>query len=178
MIEKIDSNLKIAKMDSLKILRDCTFELDAFQPLINELWVSLKEAAMSSDPEIKSMTMEVITKIIQVISTDSSVRDKIIERVINDTKWTLSNVQLSSFWSSENILEAVAKANHESCKQVLKFVIPLCLGQYSTKTSVEEKVILLKTMKNFVMIAAEFDIDVKSKYSLFTSQMFFFFIEH
>lgn len=153
-------------MDSLKLLKESvsTFGVDGVQPFINELWVSLREAALSSDPEIKALSLEAITEIMKVVSKDMSIRDNIVERVIDDTKWTLSNVQLSSFWSSERVLEAVAKANTEYCIRILKFVVPLCLGQYSTKTSVDEKVIVLKTLSNFLNIALGFDINIQSNY--------------
>ena len=59
------------------------------------------------------------------------------------------------------LLESVAIVNKESCTQVLQTIVPLCLGQYSTKTTVTDKIILVNTLNNFIKVTNDHSFNIK-----------------
>nr|XP_033340790.1 MMS19 nucleotide excision repair protein homolog [Megalopta genalis] len=165
ILDKLFSNLKVAKLDSLDLL--CkgmhTFGVKGAAPFLTELWPALrKEIIPGGDLELKSASLKTVMSIISVISSDTKLCEEFIDNVITDTKSSLYDVQLSMFRPTVKALECVAKVNTESCTHVLKVIVPLCLGQYSVKTSATDKVILIETLNNFIKISSEHKIDIKS----------------
>ncbi|XP_015513886.2 MMS19 nucleotide excision repair protein homolog [Neodiprion lecontei] len=158
IIERLDSSLRLAKLDSLYLLRKgaSTYGASRLQPHLAELWpIIRKEVFPGGDIEMRNAGLETITELVKVLSTDDVIRDSFIEKVITDTKSSLCDVQLSLYWPAEKLLEAVAKANKLACAQVLKTFIPLCLGQYSTKTSYSDRVTLTESLNSLMAICEE-----------------------
>ncbi|XP_078052901.1 MMS19 nucleotide excision repair protein isoform X2 [Augochlora pura] len=164
ILDKLSSNLKVAKLDSLDLLCNGihTFGVKGAAPYITELWPALrKEIIPGGDLELKTASLKTVTSIISVVSSDTELCEKFIDSIITDTKSSLYDVQLSMFRPTVTALECIAKVNKESCAHVLKVIVPLCLGQYSVKTSATDKVILIETLNNFIKISSEHEIDVK-----------------
>lgn len=165
ILDKLFSNLKVAKLDSLKLLCNGaqTFGTKGLEPHLIELWSVLKKEIMSDgDLELKNASLKTVACIIEVISNDSKLCTSFIDDIITDTRSSLYDVQLSLFRSAVKLLECVATVNKESCVQVLKIVVPLCLSQYSTKISVIDKVILIETLNNFIKISCGHGFNIKS----------------
>ncbi|XP_043266247.1 MMS19 nucleotide excision repair protein [Colletes gigas] len=165
VLDKLVSNLKVAKLDSLKLLCNGaqTFDIKGLEPHLDELWsVSKKEIMYGTDIELKNASLKTVTSIINVLSNDSKLRESFIDNIIVDTRSSLYDVQLSLFKSTVKLLECIATTNKESCVQVLKIIVPLCLGQYSTKTSVTDKIILIETLNNFIKISCNHEFNIKS----------------
>ncbi|XP_054016831.1 MMS19 nucleotide excision repair protein homolog [Hylaeus anthracinus] len=165
VLDKLVSNLKVAKFDSLKLLSNSvqTFGIKGLQPHLTEIWSVLRKEIMSGrDIELKNASLKAIISIIEVISNDSKLCENFIDNIITDTKSSLYDLQLSLFRPAVKLLECVATVNKASCVQVLKIIIPLCLGQYSTKTSVIDKVILIETLNNFIKISCDHEFNIKS----------------
>ncbi|KZC14978.1 MMS19 nucleotide excision repair protein like protein, partial [Dufourea novaeangliae] len=163
--DKLSSNLKVAKLDSLNLL--CkgvpVFGAKGIEPHLIELWSALKkEIIRSGDLELKNASLNTVMSIIKVISSDTKLREGFIDNIITDTKSSLYDVQFSLFRPAVKLLECVATVNKESCEHILKVVVPLCLGQYSTKTSITDKVILIETLNDFIKISTEHGFNIKS----------------
>lgn len=167
IIEKLLSNLKIAKLDSLSLLCKSvkTFGVNGIKIYLTELWIILrKEIIPGGDLELKNASLKAITTIIDTISSDVEVRESFINDITTDLDSSLYDVQLSLFRPSVKILECVAMINKESCIQVLKAIVPIFLGQYSTKTAIVDKVILIETLNNFIKTASDHRFTIKGKY--------------
>ncbi|XP_076759252.1 MMS19 nucleotide excision repair protein isoform X1 [Xylocopa sonorina] len=164
IIDKLFSSIKQAKLDSLSLL--CmsaqTFGVIGLEPYVSELWSGLRKEVMpGGDLELKNASLKAVTSIIDVLSSDAEVCKSFIDDIITDTRESLYDVQLSMFRPSVVLLESVAMVNKESCIQVLKIIIPLCLGQYSTKTSIIDKVILIETLTSFIKIVSDHRFNIK-----------------
>ncbi|XP_050484310.1 MMS19 nucleotide excision repair protein isoform X1 [Bombus huntii] len=164
IIEKLLSNLKIAKLDSLSLLCKSikTFGVNGIKIYLTELWIILrKEIIPGGDLELKNASLKAVTTIIDTISSDVEVRESFINDITTDLDSSLYDVQLSLFRPSVKILECVAMINKESCIQVLKAIVPIFLGQYSTKTAIVDKVILIETLNNFIKTASDHGFTIK-----------------
>lgn len=167
ILDKLFSNVKVAKMDSLNLL--CkgvqTFGVKGLKQYLTELWSALRKEILSTgDIEIRNASLKAIVSIMEVVSIDTELCKSFIDNIITDAKSSLYDVQLSLFGSSVKLLESVAIVNKESCIQVLQTIVPLCLGQYSTKTTVTDKIILVKTLNNFIKVANDHSFNIKGKY--------------
>lgn len=166
IIERLDSSLKVAKLDSLHLLRKgaATYGPKGLEPHLDELWPILrKEVFPGSDTEIRNAGLETVTELTKALSNDEAIRQNFIDKIITDTKSSLCDVQLNLFLRAEKLLEAVARGNKDSCTQILKALVPLCLGQYSTKTSHSDKVTLTESLNNLMAICEEQKFTIKSK---------------
>ncbi|XP_076650340.1 MMS19 nucleotide excision repair protein isoform X2 [Halictus rubicundus] len=165
ILDKLFSNLKVAKLDSLNLL--CkgmqTFGVKGITPHLTELWSALRKEIMpGGDSDLKNASLKTVMSTIAVISSDTKLCKGFIDNIITDTKSSLYDVQLSMFRPAVKVLECVAEVNKESCAHVLKVIVPLCLGQYSVKTTATDKVILIETLNSFIKISSKHGFDIKS----------------
>ncbi|KAF7410203.1 hypothetical protein HZH68_004584 [Vespula germanica] len=163
--DKLSSNLKVAKLDSLDLL--CkgayVFGVNGLEPYLSELWpIIRKEVMPGGDPEIKNATLKTLAALIEVISADEKVHETFIEKILTDTKTSLCDVQLSLFRPAENLLESVAMVNKQTCIYVLRVIVPICLGQYSTKNTLMDKVIIMDALNNFMKISSDLGFSIKN----------------
>ncbi|XP_066598678.1 MMS19 nucleotide excision repair protein [Prorops nasuta] len=164
IMEKLSSNLKVAKSDSLKLLSRgaSIFQSEGLKDHLYELWqVIRQEIIPGGNTEIKNIALNTINIIVQVISLDDDIHRKFIEKIIIDIRSSLCDIHLSLFKPSVKLLEVIASVNKKSCCQILCTVIPLCLGQYSTKTSIEDKILLLENLNSFMKISVDFELHIK-----------------
>lgn len=166
IIDKLYSTHRIAKLDSLNLLREGvqTFGLLKVKSHLSELWTILKKEIMSEkDVEMKDAALEAITSLIKIISVDEAVCKNFINQIITDIKFSLSDVQLSLYRSAQRLLETIAVISKTVCVQILQVVIPLCIGQYSTKNSSNDKIALIETLNNFVKICSHHGFCIQGK---------------
>lgn len=158
IIDKLFSNLKTAKLDSLNLL--CRgvriFNVKGLERHLTELWSVLrKEIVPGGDVELKDASLKAVVAIVEVVSNDTKLCESFIDNIITDSKSSLYDIQLSLFRPTIKLLECIAAVNKESCMQVLRTLIPLCLGQYSTKTSLTDKTILIEALNTFIKISSD-----------------------
>ncbi|KAM0734168.1 MMS19 nucleotide excision repair protein [Formica fusca] len=157
IVDKLYSTHRIAKLDSLNLLREGiqTFGLLKVKSYLPELWTILKKEIMpGKDVEIKNAALEAITSLIKVISVDEAICKNFIDQIIIDIKLFLSDVQLTFYRPAQGFLETIAIISKTICVQILQAVIPLCIGQYSTRNSSNDKIALIETLNNFVKISS------------------------
>ncbi|XP_067215509.1 MMS19 nucleotide excision repair protein homolog isoform X2 [Linepithema humile] len=160
IIEKSYSSLRVAKLDSLNLLCESvqTFGLLKVKPYLLELWTTLKKEIMPErDIEIRDAALEALTSLVKVISVDKVASKDFIDKIIIDIKSSLCDVQFSLYRPAQKILEMIAIISKPMCVQILQVIIPLCIGQYSTKSSVNDKIILIETLNNFMKICTNYD---------------------
>lgn len=167
ILDKSYSSLKVAKLDSLNLLRDSvkTFGMEKVEPYLPDLWTTLKKEVVPGrdDAEIRDAALEALTSLVTVISTHESTCKDYIDRIISDLKVSLSEVQLSLYKPSQKLLEAVATVSKPICVQILQTVVPLCIGQYSTKNLLNDKITLVETLNDFMKICSNHNFCIQGK---------------
>ncbi|XP_071561201.1 MMS19 nucleotide excision repair protein-like isoform X2 [Temnothorax nylanderi] len=164
IIDKSYSTLKVAKLDSLNLLRESvqTFGLLKIKLYLPDLWTTLKKDIVPGrDVEIRDAALRAMTSLIKVISVDETVCKNFIDKIIADIKSSLCDVQLSLYRPAQTLLETIAAINKTICVQILQAVIPLCIGQYSTMNSLNDKIALIETLNNFMKICSNYDICIQ-----------------
>lgn len=142
-----------------------TFGIQGIESHLTELWSALRKEIMpGGDLELKNASFKTIVAIIGLISSNTKLCESFIDSIITYMKSSLYDVQLSMFRPAVKTLECVATVNKESCVHVLKVIVPLCLGQYSVKTSIADRVILIETLNNFIKISSEHGFHINSMY--------------
>lgn len=167
IIDKLFSNLKIAKMDSLNLLCKATpiFGVKGLEPHLTELFIALKkEIIPGADLELKNASLKAVVSLIETISSDVKLCKSFIDDIITNVNLSMYDVQLSLFRPTVKLLECVAMVNKESCTEILKVIVPLSLGQYSTDISIINKVILIETLNTFIKIASDYGFTIKGEY--------------
>lgn len=171
VIDKLFSNLKVAKLDSLNLLCQGAqiFGTSGLKKYLTELWSALrKQIIPGGDLELKNASLKTVRSIIEVLSDDTNLRESFINDIIADVRPSLHDVQLSLFRPAVKLLECVAMVDKESCVHVLRIIVPLCLAEYSTKTSVSDKTTLLETLNNFIKISSDHGFNISSMYTFRT----------
>lgn len=167
IIEKLYSTHRVAKLDSLNLLRDSvqTFGALKLQQYLYELWTVLrKEVIPVKDIEIAHAALEAIVSLIKVMSTTEIACKDFVNKIIIDTKPSLCNIQLSLYKPAEKLLETIATVNKETCIQVMLAVIPLCIGQYSTNISWDDKSELIETLNSVMKICSDHGLCIQGEY--------------
>ncbi|XP_032684035.1 MMS19 nucleotide excision repair protein homolog isoform X2 [Odontomachus brunneus] len=155
IIEKLYSTHRIAKLDSLNLLHESvqTFGALKLQQYLYDLWAALRKELMPvKDVEIADAALEAIVSLIRVISTNKISCKDFVDKIIADTKPSLCNVQLSLYKPAEKLLETIATISKEICIQVVLAIIPVCIGQYSTNISWDDKIELIKTLNGVMKV--------------------------
>lgn len=160
VIDKLSSTLMVAKLDSLNLLRESvqTFGLSKIESYLPDLWTILqKEIVSGRDIKIRDAALQAITSLIKVMLVNETVCKNFIDKIIADIKWSLCDVQLSLYRPCQTLLETIATVDKMMCIHILKIAIPLCIGQYSTKTSLNDKIALIETLNNWMKICSNHD---------------------
>lgn len=168
ILEKLDSNLKTARLDALNLLirGSKIYKSEVLAKHVDELWPLIRRDVLpGNDNELKLKNYDVITQITQVLSDDKINLEKFISRVIVDLKSSLGDVQLSLYWPSIKVLETIAQAHVDAAIYVLKLIVPLCLGQYGTKTTTNDKIHLIETMNIFLHTLDNLGMRISGKFN-------------
>ncbi|XP_034949031.1 MMS19 nucleotide excision repair protein homolog [Chelonus insularis] len=164
IVEKLDSEIKKAKLDSLNLLirGSLVYGAKILQQHMDEIWPLLRRDLLTgNDQEIKSKAHEAVDQIILTIGDDITILEEYIKRIFIDLKSSLTDVQLSLYWPSIKVLETMAKAHKNACAHVLKITIPLCLGQYTTSISDSVKIHIITSFNNFLDVALSFELQIQ-----------------
>ncbi|XP_057321632.1 MMS19 nucleotide excision repair protein [Microplitis mediator] len=162
-IEKLDSNLKTARSDALNLLiRGLkTYGSEILKKHVDELWPLLRRDLLpGTDQELKLKSYEVIIQATQIFSDDKISLENFISRIVVDLKSSLGDVQLNLYWPSIKILENIAQSHVNACHYILKLIVPLCLGQYGTKTTSSDKIHVIETLNNFLLVSENLGVKI------------------
>lgn len=138
--------------------------MSKIESYLPDLWTTLKkEVIPGRDVEIRDAALQAITSLIKVITVDETVCKNFIDKIIVDVKSSLCDVQFSLYRPAQTLLETIAAINKTICVQILQMVIPLCIGQYSTKNSLNDKIALIETLNNLMKICSYYDFCFQGK---------------
>ncbi|CAH1154680.1 unnamed protein product [Phaedon cochleariae] len=147
-LEKLDSSLKIAKLDSLKLLIEgCrTFDSSLYLEKAPEISSQLqKEIFSNPTSDIKSLCLETMTATINKISSQADACEDISRNIVDTLKANL--IPDSRFYQpSEDILYHVALASENSSKCVAKEIVPVLANMYVITSTMDKKLFTLRTL--------------------------------
>ncbi|TRZ00451.1 hypothetical protein DNTS_034560 [Danionella cerebrum] len=143
LVEKLDSDVQSAKIDSLQTLAACGQiyshrELGAFLP---GLWSSIRrEVFQTASERVESAGLSALSSLVSCLSRsvlDSNSEDSLevfLNLVLKDCRHHLCEPDLKLVWPSARLLQAAAGASYRSSLIMAQLVLPLLLEQYSSST--------------------------------------------
>jgi DNA repair/transcription protein MET18/MMS19 len=164
LLEKLDSQLHVAKLDSLRVLQKCcqTFTVNGMAKFVYDVFHSLhREVVPGTDKEVCGEALASLKELVHMLSTAPSDEDQVeflrgtLENIISVACKDLRDVQLSLFLPTARMLLTVTRASPAACRQVVTVVVPLLLSQYHKGSSVEGKIVLLQTLTTFLAVCEE-----------------------
>ncbi|XP_032516454.2 MMS19 nucleotide excision repair protein isoform X1 [Danaus plexippus] len=160
LIEKLDSNLRVAKIDSLMLLAaSCkTFKYESYGPFLKALWSSLqRELTHKTDDELKLAAHEALSALVSKLSTKAET-DQSFENFIKGILISMQSAIAESstviqFMEAVKILLTAANASKQSCVLIIKAMIPAILAYYEFKPLVKLQISCLDVLGDMYELA-------------------------
>uniref|UniRef100_A0A673GQF8 MMS19 nucleotide excision repair protein n=1 Tax=Sinocyclocheilus rhinocerous TaxID=307959 RepID=A0A673GQF8_9TELE len=145
IIEKLDSDIQSAKVDSLQTLAACglTYSHKELAKFLPGLWSSIqREVFQTASEGVESAGLSALSALVSclsrsVLNSDSEdVLQVFLSLVLQDCQHHLCEPDLKLVWPSAKLLQAAAGASYRASLIVSAAVIPALLEQYNNETQV------------------------------------------
>lgn len=162
LVEKLDSKLKIAKIDSFKVLIKGSeiFTYEAIKANLLDLWRIIQhEILPGSDREIRELGLAFLKALVKRMSLvademqNPMILKSIVQFVINAGINSLGEVELNLFLPAVKMMLTVAEASTASCQEVNLKVLPVLIQQYYRENHKEQKVTVLRALTSFIAVS-------------------------
>ncbi|XP_063163085.1 MMS19 nucleotide excision repair protein homolog isoform X1 [Candoia aspera] len=159
LIEKIDSDVQSAKLDSLQTLTAaCKIyghkELKEFLP---SLWSSLRtEVFQTASEKIEAECLSALRALSACLSRlvlgsdDEDLLDSFLRGVLQDCRHHLCEPDMKLVWPSAKLLQAAAGASLRAYYQVTSSILPLLLEQYAKHEQSSQHRTVLEVLLGFL----------------------------
>ncbi|CAG9861003.1 unnamed protein product [Phyllotreta striolata] len=145
-LEKLDSSLEIAKLDSLALLREgcSTFKSSLYMEQFPNIWPLIqKEVLCTNSPTIRTESFLTLQKIVSKISTEDCLGH--IKNIIDTVKGNLLP-DSKLFQVSTQILICTAAASEKSCNFIVKEILPIIMNIYKMCAYVDHKSLIVQPL--------------------------------
>ncbi|XP_039992039.1 MMS19 nucleotide excision repair protein homolog isoform X2 [Xiphias gladius] len=159
IIEKLDSDIQSAKLDSLQTLTACVsqYEHKDLAEFLEGLWTSLRrEVFQTSSERIESAGLTALTALTSCLSRsvlNSDSEDSLstfLDLVLKDCKHHLCEPDLKLVWPSAKLLQAACSGSNRASHIVTAAVMPSLIEQYSSRTQCSHRRTLLEVVLRFI----------------------------
>uniref|UniRef100_A0A4W6FD38 MMS19 nucleotide excision repair protein n=1 Tax=Lates calcarifer TaxID=8187 RepID=A0A4W6FD38_LATCA len=159
IIEKLDSDVQSAKLDSLQTLTACLsqYEHKDVAEFLEGLWTSLRrEVFQTSSERIESAGLAALTTLTSCLSRsvlNSDSEDSLstfLDLVLKDCKHHLCEPDLKLVWPSAKLLQAACSASNRASHIITAAVMPSLIDQYSSRTQCSHRRTLLEVVVRFI----------------------------
>ncbi|XP_053680894.1 MMS19 nucleotide excision repair protein [Anopheles nili] len=164
LLEKLDSSLNIAKLDSLGLLGRCLNLLDVKQMEEHhaELWNALKKELMpigatsGTEKLLQEAVFTSIQGLVKNASTDEPSAKTLLDHVLLGVMGSLTDATSKQFETSLCVELSCAKASEYGTMYVIGKVVPMLLAQLNVDGHVEARVgnILVDAMHRLISVCA------------------------
>ncbi|XP_029933070.1 MMS19 nucleotide excision repair protein homolog isoform X2 [Myripristis murdjan] len=159
IIEKLDSDVQSAKLDSLQTLAACVslYEHKNVAEFLPGLWASLRREVFQTNSErVESAGLAALTALTSclsrsVVSSDSDdALRAFLDLVLSDCQHHLSEPDLKLVWPSAKLLQAASSASYRASHAVAAAVMPSLIEQYNSRTQSSQRRTLLEVLQGFI----------------------------
>ncbi|XP_059386357.1 MMS19 nucleotide excision repair protein homolog [Carassius carassius] len=163
IIEKLDSDIQSAKVDSLQTLAACglTYSHKELAEFLSGLWSSIRrEVSQTASERVETAGLSALSALVSclsrsVLTSDSEdVLQVFLSLVLKDCQHHLCEPDLKLVWPSAKLLQAAAGASYRASLIVSAAIIPALLEQYNNRTQCAQRRTLLEVLQGFVQPTA------------------------
>ncbi|KFB35156.1 AGAP003548-PA-like protein [Anopheles sinensis] len=165
LVEKLDSSLKVAKLDSLALLGRCLAVLDVKEVEEHhaELWSALKRElfptgpSSSADKELQEAGYGAMQALAKNASTDESAAKTFLDQILLGVMGSLTDASSKNFEASLQIELACARASSFCAVYVIEKLVPMLLAQLNVDGFVEMRLqnILVDSLQRLMVPCAQ-----------------------
>ncbi|NXG17043.1 MMS19 protein, partial [Grallaria varia] len=159
LIEKLDSELQSAKLDSLQTLTACCaiYGQKELQEFLPSLWSSLRrEVFQTASEKIETECLAALHALSaclsrSVLSSDAEdLLDSFLGSILQDCRHHLCEPDMKLVWPSAKLLQAAAGASLRTYHCVIRSVLPLLLEQYTKHPQSSQRRTILEMLLGFL----------------------------
>ncbi|XP_029718933.1 MMS19 nucleotide excision repair protein [Aedes albopictus] len=160
LLEKLESELIVAKMDSLRLLIKCTqaFDLSDMSKHLDDIWNALKLELMpgGGNKETIDLALETTTQIVKFTQRDPQVGDHFLTTIFVTVMGSIADVASKMFDNGIKVALACARATPESAHFVANKLLPMTLSQLNGDGITEqEKLSLVDVLSRTLLVCKE-----------------------
>ncbi|XP_054687598.1 MMS19 nucleotide excision repair protein homolog isoform X3 [Grus americana] len=159
LIEKMDSDLQSAKLDSLQTLTACCaiYGQKELQEFLPSLWSSLRrEVFQTASEKVEAECLAALHALSaclsrSVLSSDTEdLLDSFLSSILQDCRHHLCEPDMKLVWPSAKLLQAAAGASLRAYHRVTRSVLPLLLEQYTKHPQSSQRRTILEMLLGFL----------------------------
>ncbi|XP_010180671.1 PREDICTED: MMS19 nucleotide excision repair protein homolog [Mesitornis unicolor] len=159
LIEKMDSDLQSAKLDSLQTLTACCaiYGQKELQEFLPSLWSSLRrEVFQTASEKVETECLAALHALsaclsCSVLSSDTEdLLDSFLSSILQDCRHHLCEPDMKLVWPSAKLLQAAAGASLRAYHHVTHSVLPLLLEQYNKHLQSSQRRTILEMLLGFL----------------------------
>ncbi|XP_061258964.1 MMS19 nucleotide excision repair protein homolog isoform X2 [Bos javanicus] len=172
LIEKVDSEILSAKLDSLQTLNACCAvygqkELKDFLP---SLWASIRREVFQTASErveaeglaaLNSLTACLSRSVLRADAED--LLDSFLSNILQDCRHHLCEPDMKLVWPSAKLLQAAAGASARACDHVTSNVLPLLLEQFHKHSQSNQRRTILEMILGFLKLQQKWSYEDKDE---------------
>uniref|UniRef100_A0A8C3WRM2 MMS19 nucleotide excision repair protein n=1 Tax=Catagonus wagneri TaxID=51154 RepID=A0A8C3WRM2_9CETA len=172
LIEKVDSELLSAKLDSLQTLNACCAvygqkELKDFLP---SLWASVRREVFQTASErveaeglaaLNSLTACLSRSVLRADAED--LLDSFLSNILQDCRHHLCEPDMKLVWPSAKLLQAAAGASARACDHITSNVLPLLLEQFHKHSQSNQRRTILEMILGFLKLQHKWSYEDKDE---------------
>ncbi|XP_057236410.1 MMS19 nucleotide excision repair protein homolog isoform X2 [Malurus melanocephalus] len=166
LIEKLDSELQSAKLDSLQTLTACCaiYGQKELQEFLPSLWSSLRrEVFQTASEKIETECLAALRALSaclsrSVLSSDSEdLLESFLSGILQDCRHHLCEPDMKLVWPSAKLLQAAAGASLRTYHRITRSVLPLLLEQYTKHTQSSQRRTILEMLLGFLELQQKWE---------------------
>ncbi|KAK6301954.1 hypothetical protein J4Q44_G00280070 [Coregonus suidteri] len=159
IIEKLDSDVQSAKVDSLQTLTACAsvYEHKELAEFLPGLWASLRrEVFQTASERVESAGLAAVGALTaclsrSILNSDSEdYLNVFLDLVLKDCLHHLCEPDLKLVWPSAKLLQATSTASYRASHRVAAAVMPSLIEQYNSRSQCAQRRTLLDVLQGFV----------------------------
>ncbi|XP_036871682.2 MMS19 nucleotide excision repair protein homolog isoform X2 [Manis javanica] len=172
LIEKVDSEILSAKLDSLQTLNACCAvygqkELKDFLP---SLWASVRREVFQTASErveteglaaLRSLTACLSRSVLRADAED--LVDSFLSNILQDCRHHLCEPDMKLVWPSAKLLQAAAGASARACDHITSNVLPLLLEQFQKHSQSSQRRTILEMILGFLKLQQKWSCEDKDE---------------
>ncbi|KAJ8789352.1 hypothetical protein J1605_021879 [Eschrichtius robustus] len=172
LIEKVDSEILSAKLDSLQTLNACCAvygqkELKDFLP---SLWASIRREVFQTASErveaeglaaLNSLTACLSRSVLRADAED--LLDSFLSNILQDCRHHLCEPDMKLVWPSAKLLQAAAGASARACDHITSNVLPLLLEQFHKHSQSNQRRTILEMILGFLKLQQKWSYEDKDE---------------
>ncbi|XP_051679991.1 MMS19 nucleotide excision repair protein homolog isoform X2 [Oryctolagus cuniculus] len=172
LIEKVDSEILSAKLDSLQTLNACCAvygqkELKDFLP---SLWASIRREVFQTASErveaeglaaLHSLTACLSRSVLRADAED--LLDSFLSNILQDCRHHLCEPDMKLVWPSAKLLQAAAGASARACDHITSNILPLLLEQFHKHSQSNQRRTILEMILGFLKLQQKWSYEDKDE---------------